>query len=189
MENPTLAPQGLTMRHPKHGLERISVALRTRSLLGNFSGGPKGRGNPARGGTPGTGPTAPPSCTLEGCRRALLRPFRPPELRVGRTAPGFHPGLGSWRPFKPPEIVSPRVRNPSVKRSRRSPVDAEVRRWPKAACKDGWSGCPCGLSWHSRPVVPVACSRRPRGSRTVSEITRPSSGLSRSPSSLPGGIG
>jgi hypothetical protein len=82
------------------------------SCRGQSPAARKGRRNPSRCATPGTRSHRPQWCTLQGCRRALPRPFRPPEMRVARADPGFHPGLGSWRPFRPPEIGSHRVRNP-----------------------------------------------------------------------------
>ncbi len=65
--------------------------------LQTTSRGPAGRRSPARGETPGA--IAPPfRCTLKGCGRALLRPFRPLDGMASAGFPGFHPGLGSCGP-------------------------------------------------------------------------------------------
>ena len=67
--------------------------------------------------------------TLKGCRRrALPSPaaFQAAESRSVGQSPGFHPGLGSLRPFRPPErphsTTVGRVVRPIVKRSRRNRI-------------------------------------------------------------------
>src|SRR5262249_45929461 len=82
-------------------LERLTKGLRTRGQPSPR--GLKGRRNPARGGTPGLGRRASCSCTLKGCRRGLLRPFRPRGWGLA-DGPRIAPGARLPRPFRPPEI-------------------------------------------------------------------------------------
>ena len=74
---------------------------------------PEGSQEPSPGFNPGDRPPHTSSCALKGCRRGLLRPFRPPETGYA-VAPRVSPGAVLLRPFRPPEMSCHCVCKPTV---------------------------------------------------------------------------